>query len=137
MKKLLVRVVLIAVLAGGAWAALAWPHLNRVETGRTPEYPDLQPHEYPASAPQVSKAVTAALAQMSGWSYTGSGSGVGGSQTQATTLVPPCDVFIWVRATKGKTVVSVKSESRYGPWDFGQNARNIRAFLAKLDAQLH
>jgi len=33
-------------------------------------------------------------------------------------------------------VVSVKSESRFGPWDFGQNARNIRTFLSRLDQQL-
>jgi hypothetical protein len=136
MKKRLVRVALIALAVVGAWAAVAFPHLNRVETGKTPEYADLQPREYAAPPPQVSKAVLAALGEMPGWSYTGSGSGPGGSQTQATSSLPPCDMFVWVRGGKGKTTVSVKSESRYGPWDFGQNARNIRAFLARLDQQL-
>lgn len=136
MKRLLVRAVLILLVAAGVWGVLGWPHLNRVETGKTPEYPDLEPREYMAPAPQVSKAVTAALGQMSGWTYTGSGSGPGGSQTQATSQLPPCDMFIWVRGGKGKTVVSVKSESRFGPWDFGQNARNIRTFLSRLDQQL-
>ena len=136
MKRFLGRTILILLVAGGIWASLAWPHLNRVETGHTPEYPDLQPREYAIPPPRVAKAVTATIAQMGGWTYTGSGSGPGGSQTEATLQVPPCDVFIWVRTIKGKTVVGVKSESRFGPWDFGQNARNIRGFLAKLDEQL-
>jgi uncharacterized protein (DUF1499 family) len=32
--------------------------------------------------------------------------------------------------------VSVRSRSRLGKWDFGQNARNIRELLAALDQEL-
>jgi hypothetical protein len=36
------RTLLLAVVVGSvAWAVLRWPHLDTVETGRTPEYPDL------------------------------------------------------------------------------------------------
>ena len=133
----LTKVVLVAVLAAAVWASLAWPHLNRVETGRTPEYADLQPREYAASPSQVSAAVETAIQRL-GWTTVGGGKGKGGSQTQATVRVPvPFDVFIHVKPGKGGgSVVSVKSEGRQGPWDFGQNARNIRAFLRELDGHL-
>jgi hypothetical protein len=32
--------------------------------------------------------------------------------------------------------VTVRSESEYGPWDFGQNARNIAAFLREMDDEM-
>ena len=35
--------LVVVVLAATAWAVLRWPHLDTVETGRTPEYPELQP----------------------------------------------------------------------------------------------
>jgi hypothetical protein len=139
MKRLLGRLVLVLVVAGAAWAALAFPHVARVETGRTPEYPDLKPRAYTAPPAAVSKAVTAAVAKL-GWTVVASGSGPGGSQVQTTATVAglpiPSDVFIHSRAEHGRTLVSVKSEWRYGPWDFGQGARNIRALLTELDRQL-
>ena len=52
------RTLVLAVLVGaGAWAVLRWPHLDTVETGRTPEYPDLRPRDYMASEAEVSRAV--------------------------------------------------------------------------------
>jgi hypothetical protein len=137
MRTLLFRLLLAGLVGAGVWAALAWPHLNKVETGRTPEYPDLQPRHYSAPPLVVTKGVTAALERL-GWETVGSGRGPGGSQTHAVarTLQLPHDVFIHVKADKGRTSVSVKSESRHGQWDFGQNARNIRAFLEELDRPL-
>jgi hypothetical protein len=49
-------------LAGVGLAALAavmtrWPAVNDVTTGRTPEYPDLQPHRYSQGPPTVFQAV--------------------------------------------------------------------------------
>lgn len=134
MRSPLSKVVLVIVIAAVAWAVLAWPHVNRVETGRTPEYGDLQPREYAAAPTEVSGAVETAVQRL-GWTLVGGGKGKGGSQTLAVARVAqiPFDVFIHVKSQKGRTVVSVKSESRHGKWDFGQNARNIRAFLAELD----
>ena len=56
----------------------------------------------------------------------------------ATTLVLRFedDVTIRIRRKAGKTQLSVRSSSRVGKWDFGQNARNIRKLLAALDARL-
>src|SRR5689334_15682766 len=108
MRSPLKTVALVAVVVLAAWAALAWPHLNRVETGRTPECPDLAPHVYAAKPPEVTKAVQAAVEKL-GWHYVGSGSGPGGSQLQADGRLPlvplPCEVRILVRSEKGRTAV--------------------------------
>ena len=134
MRSPLSKVVVIVLLAAGLWAVLAWPRLNRVETGRTPEYPDLQPRDYSAKPVEIAGAVETAVQRL-GWTLVGGGKGKGGSQTLAVARVVqiPFDVFIHVKSEKGRTVVSVKSESRHGKWDFGQNARNIRTFLTELD----
>ena len=128
-------VVLVAV-----WAATAWPRINDVETGRTPEYPDLQVREYPASPKMVAEAATQALGRLPRWSLIGSGAGPGGHSIQAVHELPTLgfkdDVTIHIRQDGPRTKVSVRSRSQVGPWDFGQNARNIREFLAALDAQV-
>ena len=56
MKRLLPRLLLVALVAAAVWAVTAWPRLNDVETGRTPEYPDLQVRRYAASPARVAPA---------------------------------------------------------------------------------
>jgi uncharacterized protein (DUF1499 family) len=135
--KWLVLAVLVIV---GLWLSLAWPRLNDVETGRTPEYSDLQPREYAAPPDRVLKAATAAVEGL-GWTYVGSGQGPGGSELKAIARTPILrfsnDITVRIRRASGRTTVSVRSESRYGKWDFGQNARNIRTLLGELDRQLN
>ena len=46
------------------------------------------------------------------------------------------DVTVKVTREAGRTRVSVRSKSRLGRADFGQNARNVRELLAALDARL-
>ena len=129
-----------AVALVGVWAATAWPRINDVETGRTPEYPDLQVREYAASPKKVAEAATQAIGRLPRWSLVGSGAGPGGHSIQAVHEIPTLglkdDVTIHIRQDGPRTKVSVRSRSRLGPWDFGQNARNIREFLAALDAQV-
>jgi len=138
LKKLLVLVVLAG--AGLGLAATAWPRINSVETGRTPEYPDLQPREYRQSEKSVAEAVRSVVESLPRWRLVGSGRGPGGTAIHAvaTTLVLRFedDVTIRIRRKAGKTQLSVRSSSRVGKWDFGQNARNIRKLLAALDARL-
>jgi uncharacterized protein (DUF1499 family) len=136
LKKLLVLVV----LAGAGVAVTAWPRINSVETGRTPEYPDLQPREYRQSEKAVAEAARSVVEGLPRWRLVGSGRGPGGTAIHAlaTTLVLRFqdDVTIRIRRKAGKTQLSVRSSSRAGKWDFGQNARNIRKLLAALDARL-
>jgi uncharacterized protein (DUF1499 family) len=134
------RFVLLLALLAGVAAALAWPRLNDVETGRTPAYPDLQPRRYTADVAQVSQAARALLGSLPRWRLVGAGSGPGGAELQAVHQTRlwrfEDDVTVRIQRRDGRTVVSVRSRSRVGQWDFGQNARNIRAFLEALDARV-
>lgn len=136
------RTLILLVGAGLAagWAFTAWPRLNDVETGRTPEYPDLQPRQYRAAPDKVAEAVKACVAELPRWKLVGSGSGPGGTElsvTHTTRLLRfDDDVHVKLKAEGGGTRVSVRSRSRVGRYDFGQNARNIRELLQALDARL-
>ena len=134
------RFLLLALVAGAVAAFLAWPRLNTVETGLTPEYPDLQPREYAASEQEVTRAVKAAIGHLPRFELVGAGAGRGGSEVQAvaTTRVLRFkdDVNARIRREGGKTRVSVRSKSRVGSIDFGQNARNVRELLAALDQEM-
>jgi hypothetical protein len=133
--------LLMLVLAVGVGIALvAWPRLADVETGRTPEYPDLQVREYSAGEAEVTRAVKDAMARLSGWTWLGTGRGPAGSAVTALHQLPLLpvkeEVTVKVQRQAGRTRVSVRSRSRELPLDFGQNARNVRALVAELDREL-
>ena len=135
------RTLLLAVVVGSvAWAVLRWPHLDTVETGRTPEYPDLQPREYAASEQRVTEALKAAAGRLSRFAFVGAGRGPGGSEVHYVASTPVLrfkdDVNVRIRREGAKTKVTVRSKSRMGTMDFGQNARNVRELLAALDREM-
>jgi len=140
MKKALGRIALIALAFGVLWAVTAWPRINDVETGRTPEYPDLKVREYSAGVDAVAKAVQAAIGELPRWTVVGSGKGPEGAFVSAVHETPMLrfkdDVTVRIRREKGRTTLSARSHSRIGAWDFGQNARNLRELLAAIDARL-
>jgi hypothetical protein len=136
MKKLLI----LGMIVAGVIALSSWPRLNDVETGRTPEYPDLKAREYAASEARVVSAVKDAMARLPGWTLLGSGRGPEGSAVTGVRTGPPLsfkdEVTVRIRRQSGVTRVSVRSRSRFAKFDFGQNARNIRELLAELDRSL-
>ena len=131
--------ILAAVVGAAAWAVLRWPHLDTVETGRTPEYPGLRPRDYAAGEAQVGKAVRAALDHL-GWTFVGAGRGPGGSEIQARArgAVLPLDHEVSIRLQRlgSRTRVSVRSRSPSLRWDFGENARQVEKLLAALDTEM-
>lgn len=134
------RTLLLAAAVGAlAWAVLRWPHLDTVETGRTPEYPELRPRDYAAAEPETSSAVKATLDRL-GWRFVGAGRGAGGSEIQATTrgrvLPTEHEVTIRMQRTGSRTRVSVRAHSRTFQWDFGEDARLIERLQAELDAEM-
>jgi uncharacterized protein (DUF1499 family) len=139
-KTLLKWLVALAVAAGLVVALTTWPFINDVETGKTPEYADLRVKEYAAGPERVAKAVEAALAKLPRWDLVGSGHGQAGHRleavhtTRAFRFKDDVSVRIWREGER--TRVSVRSKSRIGKGDFGQNARNIRELLAALDREL-
>ncbi len=140
MKHLLKLAIVIAVPVAVVAALVSWPILDEVETGKTPEYRDIVPRDYTSTEATVGKAAKAAVERLSGWQLVGSGSGPGGTEIRAvaTSRLPlTSDVTIRIRRTGGRTQVSVRSKSRKWPLDLGQNARNIRAFLAELDHTMY
>jgi len=130
-------VVLIIVAAAVAALCLAWPRIHEVETGRTPEYPDLRPRSYAAGVDRVAAAVKTAITGFPRWRVVGAASGARGADVQAKHAMPLIglkeDVTVRVRRQGGRTDVSVLSRSPSMPWDFGQNARNVRQLLGELD----
>jgi len=134
------RLLLLLVVAGAVAAFLAWPRLNMVETGRTPEYPDLQPREYAAGEQRVTEALKAAAGRLSRFAFVGAGRGPGGSEVHYVASTPVLrfkdDVNVRIRREGAKTKVTVRSKSRMGTMDFGQNARNVRELMAALDREM-
>ena len=127
-----------AVVLGAVLLLTAWPLINVVETGTTPEYPDLQPRIYRAEVSQVFDAALHAVDRMPRWTILAYQQESGEIKAEAKSLVFRFvdDVVIRVTSQGASTVVSVRSASRIGRGDFGQNARNIRAFLRELDRQV-
>jgi len=131
--------VVVALVAGAVVAATRWPRINVVETGRTPEYPELREREFAAPEASVGRAAKAAVAALPGWTLVGAGQGPGGTSVQALATNPAplkSEMTITIRRQGGKTMVRVRARSTFGPWDFGQGARHIAAFLAELDRQM-
>lgn len=140
MRRAFTALLLLALAGAAAFALTRWPPVDAVETGRTPEYPDVQPRAYAQGEARVTDAARKALARLGRFEVVGSGSGPGGSEIQAIARTPVLklkdEVTIRIRRQGGATRVTVRSRSRLGTVDFGQNARNIREFLAALDQEL-
>lgn len=134
------RLLAFLLVAGAVAAALAWPRINDVETGRTPEYPDLQVRTYSRDVATIARSAQRAVERLPRWTFVGAGQGPGGAEVKAVHKTQVFrfsdDVTLRVRAVGGRTTVSVRSKSRVGKWDFGQNARNIRELLAELDREV-
>jgi uncharacterized protein (DUF1499 family) len=116
----------------------AWPVINVVETGKTEEYPDVRPRVYQEGRARVFDAALHAVHRLPRWtlsSYVGEN---GSIRAEARTLVFRFvdDILIRVLPEGTGSRVEVRSASRVGRGDFGQNARNIRVFFQELDHQL-
>ena len=140
MKTLLKWAAGAAVIGGLVVALTTWPLVHDVETGKAPEYPDLRVQEYAASPDRVAKALERAIATLPGWELTGSGHGRASHSLQAVHTLPvvrlqeEVSVRIWREGEK--TRMTVRSRSRTGLPDLGQNARNIRELQAALAREL-
>lgn len=132
--------ILLVIAAAVAALCLAWPRIHQVETGRTPEYPDLQPRTYAAGEDKVGAAVKAVIGRLPRWRMVGAARGPRGTDVQAEHAMPLVglkqEITVAVRRQGGRTEVRVLSRSPSMRWDFGQNARNIRQLLNELDRQM-
>jgi uncharacterized protein (DUF1499 family) len=140
LKTLLKQLLVLGMILGGLYAFTAWPRLQEVETGKTPEYPDLKPHDYGFDPPTVAKGVRKVMDELPHWEVTGEAKGPAGIDLQGVHAsafgLAKEDVTVKVRREKGRTFVNVHSKSRLGFGDFGQNARNVRELLYALDREV-
>jgi len=140
MRHLVKQLLVLGIVIGAVWAATAWPRINDVETGKTPEYPDLKVKLYSQPPEKVAKAAEEAIKSLPRWTLVGQGKGPGGYSLQAVHETKVFhfkdEVTIEVRRDGQWTKMKVRSRSRKGQWDFGQNARNIRELLAAVDRQV-
>jgi uncharacterized protein (DUF1499 family) len=129
----------VAVVAVAAFLILSrWPLINVVETGRTPEYPDILPRRYEATVERVFDAALHAVNRLPRWSLRSYQPESGEIRAEARTRLFRYvdDIHIRVVSEGSATVVLVRSASRVGRGDFGQNARNIRALFNEIDRQM-
>ena len=138
-KIILTLAVLTGLLVTAALVtASIWPVINDVETGKTPQYPKLLPQYFSADMPRVFAEASASVRALDRFTTVSEDAEAGVIEaTRESHIGFVDDVTIHVRPqTDFVTSVSVHSRSRVGIGDFGQNARNIRAFQAELDRRL-
>lgn len=142
MKKVLyiaVGIPAALLVAGMVTTACVWPPINDVETGTTPEYPDIQPHYYSTEPLRIYEEALAAVESMERWEVVDRRRSERTLEATRTTRVLGFVDEVTIRVepvTEFVSQVEVRSRSRVGSVDFGQNARNIRQFFEELDDRL-
>jgi uncharacterized protein (DUF1499 family) len=132
-------------LAGGAASVLLWMNrrlftVNDVTAGSTRAYPDLKPHAYAYPPGQVFALAEAAAREFPRWRIHSVDRL--GRELQVEAEVPLFgfvdDVTVRVDPIPGSQVseVVVRSRSRRGAGDLGENARRIRAYYHSLDTRV-
>ncbi len=128
----------LGALALGWLLVRAWPVINVVETGKTEQYPDVRPGVYEEGRARVFDASLHAVHRLPRWTLSSYDREKGSIRAESRTLVFRFvdDILVRVLPEGTGSRVEVRSASRVGRGDFGQNARNIRAFFQELDHQL-
>ena len=104
-------------------------------------YPKIQPILLDLDADESYAAILKAVSA-SGWRLVeatppgGGRTGLGHVDAIARSMIMgfPCDITIRIRPIADQTRIDVRSASRFGPYDFGANQRNIETFEAALEA---
>ena len=103
-------------------------------------YPDVTGRRYPLSADRVQE-LAAALVTGNGWTFTtppsppmGGSDGMIEALAKTAILAFPVDISIRVTDEGETSYVDMRSASRYGRHDLGDNAARIAGFLTALDA---
>lgn len=132
-------VVFAAAAVGLLVSASVWPMVDQVETGKTPEYPDVQPHYYRTSPDEIFGSAVESVDALDHWERTSSDAATLTIEAERHTelLGFVDDIEIRVEpVTQEVARVHLRSASRIGYSDFGRNARNIEEFLFDLDERL-
>ena len=132
---LLAGVIITAVMV----MASVWPTINRVETGRTVEYPHLMPKIYQLDYDRVYVEALSAAREQQDWLLTGEDRGKGVIMASTSMPITGWTHEITVEVIKRNAYVSrihVISEGKDAPGDLGHNARLIEGYFETLDRRL-
>jgi uncharacterized protein (DUF1499 family) len=91
---------------------------------------------YEAPPEEVLKAAAAAVKEMPRWELEESRPGELRATRRTRVFRFVDDVRVEVRGESGGSRVELESESRVGTWDLGQNGRNLRELIRRLDRKL-
>jgi hypothetical protein len=113
---------------------------NDVTTGKHPGYPDLQSRVYDME-PSHCAMFAAQAARRLGWEVVETRPEAGTVRAVVTVFPIPFKDDLTVTATPDPknprhTVVEIRSRSRVGRGDLGENARHVRALQAAMDDKL-
>ncbi len=131
-----VAALMVATMVG---TACMWPMINEVETGATPEYPEIQPHYYSTDSARIYEEALASVDALERWEVADRDRSQRRIEAERTTRLLRFVDDITIRVepvTEYVAQVHVRSASRVGEADFGQNARNIEEFFDELDERL-
>ena len=137
----------VGALVAGTLVALAVVYVppagwtsNDVTTGQHPGYPDLVSHRYDMSVANTT-IFAAEAAHRLGWQVTRTDANAGTMEAVVTVVPIPFKDDVTVTVTPDDkdpqyAVVTIRSHSRIGGADLGENARHIRALQAWMDDKL-
>lgn len=110
---------------------------NIAETSPAPEFAELRTRVYGASPDRVLEAVSSVVTSRPGkWSLVSADRAEGRIHATTQVLVFTDDIFVHVQSEGAGTRVDVRSQSRVGKGDFGENRRHVAWLLEKLDRRL-
>jgi uncharacterized protein (DUF1499 family) len=115
----------------------AWFTQNDVTTGESAAYPELQPRAFPGADPDhVYQALRTAAASVPRWRVVREDPAARELHVEVTTAFFNFVDDLTARVESGADGprVLIRSHSRVGRGDLGENARHIAALLQRLDA---
>ena len=113
-------------LLGGFGVLRAWPIINVVETGKTPEYPDLVPRLYQADAGRVFDAVLHAVHRLPRWTLVAYQPETGEVRAEATTRLFRFVDDVLIRVVRRDGAVAVEGGQQLGAAK-GETQRHLAA----------
>ena len=128
----------LALLVFFAAVPRAWLSTNDVTTGKSPEYPDLQDRRYDFPPDETVAVADQVARRIPRWQVVSTDKARRTVQVLITTAFGGFkdDMTILILPEGKNSRVTIRSHSRIGRSDLGENARHIRALQSAMDTKL-
>ena len=109
---------------------------NVAETAPNHADERLRDRRYSRRVDEIAALLRQLATGMTRWRFTGydPATGIVTLEHDTPIITFTDDITLRLREEKGETIVSGRSASRVGSYDFGMNARNLRSILGALDS---